>query len=32
VMGSRERMHRAAAVAPRRHLAVIAPPRDRKGR
>ena len=34
VMGSRERMHRsrAAAAAPRRHLAVIAPPRDRKGR
>jgi len=32
VMGSRERMHRAAAAAPRRHLAVIAPPRDRKRR
>jgi phosphonate utilization transcriptional regulator len=37
VMGSRERMHRSRSanlpgVAPRRHLAVIAPPRDRKGR
>jgi phosphonate utilization transcriptional regulator len=34
VMGSRDRMHlgRSAAALERRHLAVIAPPRDRRGR